>query len=86
MQVGRELCLSALPRFFDQHLAVADDGVERRAQLVAHVGQECALGFVGGNRFPFGALQFTDVVINGNAAHAFARDVYRDAEEFNVHK
>ena len=32
---------------FLEHLAVADDGVERRAQLVAHVGQECALGLIG---------------------------------------
>ena len=30
-----------------QHLAVADDGVERRAQLVAHVGQELGLVAVG---------------------------------------
>ena len=30
-----------------EHLAVADDRVERRAQLVAHVGEEGALGAVG---------------------------------------
>ena len=30
-----------------EHLAVADDRVERRAQLVAHVGEELALGAVG---------------------------------------
>ena len=35
---------------FLQHLAVADDGVQRRAQLVAHVGEELALGAVGGLR------------------------------------
>ena len=29
------------------HLGEADDGVERRAQLVAHVGQELGLGAVG---------------------------------------
>ena len=33
--------------FLLQHFAVADDGVERGAQLVAHVGQEGALGPVG---------------------------------------
>ena len=27
-------------RILPQHLADADDGVERRAQLVAHIGQE----------------------------------------------
>ena len=30
-----------------EHLAVADDGVERRAQLVRHVGQELGLVAVG---------------------------------------
>ena len=29
------------------HLGEADDGVERRAQLVAHVGEEFGLGAVG---------------------------------------
>ena len=31
-----------------EHLAVADDGVQRRAQFVAHVGEEGALGPVRG--------------------------------------
>ena len=39
-QVGEARLLDLLP----DHLAVADDGVERGAQLVAHVGQERALG------------------------------------------
>ena len=33
---------------FVQHFAVADNGIERRAQLVAHVGEEDRLGAVGG--------------------------------------
>ena len=40
-----------------QHLAVADDGVERGAQLVAHVGQELALGAAGGLGRVLGAQQ-----------------------------
>ena len=40
-----------------EHLAVADDGVERRAQLVAHVGQE--LGLV-----PVGGLQLAALVLD----------------------
>src|SRR3954447_4114525 len=32
---------------FLEHLAVADDGVERGAKLVAHVGEEGALGLIG---------------------------------------
>ena len=30
-----------------QHLADADDGIERRAQLMAHAREELALGTVG---------------------------------------
>ncbi len=33
--------------FFKQEFAVADDGVERRAQFVAHVGEKDAFGAVG---------------------------------------
>ena len=36
--------VAAVGRVFDQDFAVADDGVERRAQLVAHVGEERRLG------------------------------------------
>ncbi len=39
---GRELAI------LHQHLGVADDAVERRAQLVAHVGEKRALRAVGG--------------------------------------
>ena len=37
-------------RFLHQHLRKADDGVERRAQFVAHSGQEAAFGGVGALR------------------------------------
>ncbi len=33
---------------FSQHVGKAENAVERRADLVAHVGQECALGLIGG--------------------------------------
>ena len=33
------------------------DGIERRAQLVAHAGQEAALGLAGGLRLQTGAAQ-----------------------------
>jgi len=45
--VGHEVLLGALAELLLQHLAVADDGVQRGAQLVAHVGQEGALGPAG---------------------------------------
>ena len=50
LEVGGEVLLAQVFGLFLQHLAVADDGVQRRAQLVAHVGQELALGAVGGFR------------------------------------
>ena len=47
LEVGHELGLAELLGLLLQHLAVADDRVERRAQLVAHVGEEGALRLVG---------------------------------------
>jgi len=32
---------------FEEDFAVADDGVQGRAEFVAHIGQELALGLVG---------------------------------------
>jgi hypothetical protein len=33
-------------RLLFEHLGIADDGAERRPQLVAHIGEELALGLV----------------------------------------
>jgi hypothetical protein len=46
-QVGSVGLVAIFPDLLLEHLAVADDGVQGRAQLVAHVGQELALGLVG---------------------------------------
>ena len=61
--------------FLVQHLGVAQDGVERRAQLVAHIGQKQALGLVGGfggflglGHLFLDTLAFRDVA--GDGAHA----------------
>jgi hypothetical protein len=43
-----------------QQLAEAEDGVERGAQLVAHAGEEVALGAVGGLGRDLGLLQVGD--------------------------
>ena len=53
---GTQVVLADVLGLLLEHLAVADDGVERRAQLVAHVGQEGALGPVGGLGRVLGAL------------------------------
>ncbi len=55
LEVGDELLLAPRSgRLLLEHLAVADDGVERRAQLVAHVGQE--LGLVAARHLELAAL------------------------------
>ena len=50
VQVGELMWAEGRAALLAQQLAVADDRVERRAQLVAHVGQEGALGPAGGQR------------------------------------
>ena len=60
-----------------QHLAVADDGGQRRAKLVAHVGEELALravgglgGVLGGVQLGLGELALGDVGVSaGPLAH-----------------
>ncbi len=47
LQVGDGVLVALVLRVLHQHLAVADDRVHRRAELVAHVGEEGALGPVG---------------------------------------
>ena len=44
-------------RLVHEYLGKADDGVQRRAQLVAHVGEELALGAIGCFRRVLGLLQ-----------------------------
>ena len=49
-EVGDEFVLTEILHLLGEHFAVADDGVHRRAQLVAHVGEEgalCAVGLLG---------------------------------------
>ena len=43
LEVGDEAFLSEIDGFFLENFAVADDGIERRAQLMAHVGEELRL-------------------------------------------
>jgi len=48
VQVLDVFLLVLVLQILGEHLAVADDRVERCTQLVAHVGEECALGAIGG--------------------------------------
>ena len=45
---GDEGLLAQILRLLEQHLAVADDRVERRPELVAHIGQELRFHPIGG--------------------------------------
>jgi len=47
LEIGEETLLAEILGFLLEHFAVSDDGVHGRAQFVAHVGEELALGFVG---------------------------------------
>ena len=47
LQIADLLAAAVELGVLEQDLAVADDGVERSAQLVAHLGQELGLGAVG---------------------------------------
>ena len=56
--------------FLGDHFGESDDGVERRAQFVAHGGKEAALGGVG--LFGGGARQIERLFLNfsiGDVAH-----------------
>ncbi len=48
IEIGLARVVAAILRVLAQDFAVADDGVERRAQFVAHIGEEGRLGAGGG--------------------------------------
>jgi len=56
-RVHKVALLAVQPRI-EQQAGHADDGVERRADFVAHVGEELALGLGGGERLVLGFQDF----------------------------
>ena len=80
LQALRVLLLRRLQGGAQQHVGVADDGVHRCADLVAHVGDEVGLGRVGGFRCTQGqaGLGLTAdgllqiLALQGLAVHQFA--------------
>ena len=56
-EVGQEAVLAQLLGLLMQHLAIADDRVQRRPQLVAHAGEELALRLGRGLGFVLGFAQ-----------------------------
>ena len=63
MLATQRVCLSLRPSADSQHLAEAEDRVERRAQLVAHGGQEVALEAVGLEQGQVGLGQLVDLAV-----------------------
>ena len=58
LQVRREILLSEVFGFLLEHLAVANDGVERRAQFVAHAREKLGLGLARLGGGFLGSAQF----------------------------
>ena len=88
-EVGEHRLLAHVLDLLLQHLAVADHGRQRGPQLVAHVGQERALGpvgglgrFLGGREREFGLLALGDVGVRADplADRAVLLQDGRDAE------
>ena len=46
IQIGCSFPIAHIFGVFEQYFTIANDGVERRAQFVAHIGQESALGAI----------------------------------------
>ena len=57
-QIGGERLNCEFQRLFLEHLAVSDDGVERRSQFMAHAGEEIALCLACSLRRLFRASEF----------------------------
>ena len=81
-----ELALLGAELGVEQQAAHADDAVHGRADLVAHGGQEGALGLVGGLGLLAGALQLADVVIDADEAGRPAVHHHRHARQLHVHQ
>ena len=85
-EVGDNPILLEFRGFLDQHFAVADDGIERRAQFVAHIGKKLALRLIcrvglqlGFFEFGLAALEFGNVGVNADDAAA-GRQLFADAD------
>ena len=61
VELVNKIALTAIKRAAREQVREPDDGVERRADLVAHVGNECTLGLVGRLGLRLGALDRANV-------------------------
>ncbi len=79
LQVRDEVFLLQFLGFLHQHFAVTEDGIHRRTQLVAHVGEKSTLGLVGRiSRFFCGPQRVFRLLLFGDV-HLDARKTQRRA-------
>ncbi len=83
LQRLHEVFPANVPGVLDQHLGDADHGVQRGAQLMAHVGQELAFGPVGFLGLLLSAFQLGDVGVDGHGA-AVVGLAFADPEPVSV--
>ena len=83
-EIWKERRIAPLLDLFLEHLAVTDNRVERRAQLVTHAGQELALGTVGTLRRPAGRQQLRDVVVQRHEADTLVVHDHGHAEHLHI--
>src|ERR1039458_1184982 len=81
-EIRQQVLMPAIVGHLLQHLAITDDRIQRRAELMAHVRQEGALGAVGflgcvfgADQFPLHALQFSHILGQPDVAFQHARPV-----------
>ena len=86
LQVPAELGVPQVLRLLLQHLAVADDRVERGPELVTHAGQKLALGAVGGLRLLARPEQLGDVVVQAHESHALAVHHHGNSQHLHIHQ
>src|SRR5437016_3132170 len=75
-KIGEELLLSEIFGLLFEHLRIADDGVERCSQLVAHVRQKLALCLVGSLGGLLVALEIHSVLALSDVARVEDDAVY----------
>ena len=86
LEIGHRFPVAALGRVFLQHLAVADDRIERGAQLMAHARQELALRAVRGFGLAPSGEQLRDVVIQRHQAHAATVHDHGHPQHLDLHQ
>ena len=63
-EIGQVILVTEILGLLVKDLAVPDDGIQRRTQLVAHIREKIALGQIGFNRLVAGSLGFRGSILH----------------------